>query len=88
MTNAAFGRTKEIFEGLKIVDFGWVGAEPTVPMYFAHHGATVVRIETARRPDPLRSQGPYKDGISGINRAAGYDRTGYRVQHCIQWGVA
>jgi benzylsuccinate CoA-transferase BbsF subunit len=33
------------------------------------HGATVVRVESETRPDPLRLLPPYKDGVPGINRS-------------------
>ncbi|MEO8539835.1 MAG: CoA transferase [bacterium] len=57
------------FEGLKIADFAWIGAGPISVKYFADHGATVVRIESANPPDRLRNVGPFKDGVMGVNRS-------------------
>lgn len=60
---------KGVFEGVKAVDFGWIGVGPMVMTALAAHGATVVRVESAKRPDMLRTTPPYKDGIPGINRS-------------------
>ena len=38
--------------------------------YLGEYGATVVRVESAKRPGTLRSAAPFKDGISGSNRSA------------------
>jgi benzylsuccinate CoA-transferase BbsF subunit len=37
--------------------------------YFADYGATVIRIETGKRPDVSRTSPPFKDGRPGMNRA-------------------
>jgi hypothetical protein len=42
------------FAGLKVVDFCWVVAGPMTTRYLADYGATVVRVESAHRPDVLR----------------------------------
>jgi len=60
---------KYIFDGVKVVDFGWVGVGPASAAALAGHGATVVRIESSLRPETLRLAGPFKDGIPGINRS-------------------
>jgi len=61
---------KQIFEGLKVADFSWVGAGPQVGRELAEHGATVVRVESHKRPDTLRLVTPFKDGVPGIDRSA------------------
>ena len=61
---------KQIFEGLKVVDFTWAAVGPQVGRELAEHGATVIRVESHRRPCPLRTMPPFKDGVSGINRSA------------------
>ncbi len=43
-----------LFAGLKILEFGGGAAGPLGCRYFADHGATVVRVESRRRPDFLR----------------------------------
>ncbi len=62
--------TKQVFEGLKVVDFTWVAVGPQVCRELAQHGATVVRVETHRRPCPMRAFAPFKDGVPGVNRSA------------------
>ena len=65
--------SKQALEGLKVADFCWVLAGPIVGLYLAHHGATVIRIESMRRPDTLRLSVPFKDNIPGVNRAGSWD---------------
>ena len=55
-------------EGLKVVDFAWIGVGPITGKSLADHGATVVRVEAEDPPDRLRLVGPFTDGEVGINR--------------------
>ena len=57
------------FEGLRVLDFTWIGVGPVTIKYLGDHGADVVRVESVSRPDGLRSGPPFKDGIPGINRS-------------------
>ncbi len=43
-----------LFTGLKVLEFGGGAAGPLGTRYFADHGATVVRVESRRRPDFIR----------------------------------
>ncbi len=61
---------KQIFEGLKVADFSWLAAGPQVGRELAQHGATVIRVESHSRLDPLRTFQPFKDGKPGVNRGA------------------
>jgi len=63
---------EKVFDGIKVVDFGWVLAGPITLKYLADYGATVIHVESPKRPDLLRVSTPYKDGIAGINRAGYY----------------
>ena len=74
---------REIFDGLKILDFTWVVAGPWMVRYFAEHGAEVVHIESSEKhPDLARRTPPYKDGVPGIDHSA------YFAQyHCNQYGL-
>lgn len=56
-------------EGIKVVDFTWSIAGPLATKFLADYGATVIHVESATHPDFLRSSGPFKDGIPGINRS-------------------
>ena len=61
--------SEQALAGLKVLDFCWVVAGPMTTKYLAEYGATVVRVESRRRPEVLRNGGPFKDGVSGINRS-------------------
>ena len=56
-------------DGLKVLDFCWVAVGPMITKYLAEYGATVIRVESSKRPDTLRSGAPLKDDIPGINRS-------------------
>ncbi len=55
--------TKKIFEGIKIAEFAWVVVGPATSRYFADNGATVVKIESHKRMDTNRINGPFVNGI-------------------------
>ena len=60
MAAAPTGQTHDrvgsgIFAGLKILEFGSGAAGPLVTRPFVEQGATVVRVESSRRPDFLRA---------------------------------
>jgi crotonobetainyl-CoA:carnitine CoA-transferase CaiB-like acyl-CoA transferase len=46
---------------VKILDFMWVLAGPGITRMMADYGATVIRIESTKRPDPTRTVGPFQD---------------------------
>jgi crotonobetainyl-CoA:carnitine CoA-transferase CaiB-like acyl-CoA transferase len=58
--------------GLKVLDFSWVFATPMGVRYLADYGATVVHVESATRPDALRTYAPFKDRRPGPERSGGY----------------
>ncbi len=57
------------FDGIKVLDFTWVGVGPITTKHLADFGADVIRIESVSRPDVLRGGAPFKDGEPGINRS-------------------
>ena len=57
------------FDGIKVLDFTWVGVGPITIKYLADYGADVIRIESVSRPDVLRAGAPFKGGEPGINRS-------------------
>lgn len=54
--------------GLNVVDFSWVGVGPASAKYLADHGATVIKVETNTKLDPLRLVGPFPGQQPGLNR--------------------
>jgi benzylsuccinate CoA-transferase BbsF subunit len=58
-----------VFEGLKVLELGAGAAGPVATRYFADQGATVVRVESARRPDFLRLIHYTKDNPFGLDGA-------------------
>jgi len=61
--------TAKALSGLKVVDLSWVIVGPLTAKCLADHGATVVRIESDRRPDMSRTTPAFKDNIAGLNRS-------------------
>ncbi len=59
-------------QGLKVLDFSWVIAGPLTTKYLADYGATVLKLESPKRPDVERTSPPFRDGITGVNRSAYY----------------
>lgn len=55
--------------GLKVADFSWVGVGPISAKVLADHGADVIRVESQKRPDDLRTAGPHLGGKPGWNRS-------------------
>jgi benzylsuccinate CoA-transferase BbsF subunit len=54
--------------GIIIIAFCWAIVGPLTMKFFADHGATVIRVETTKRPCVMRTSAPYKDGKPGVNR--------------------
>ncbi|HLI79177.1 MAG TPA: CoA transferase [Candidatus Binataceae bacterium] len=52
--------------GLKVVDLFWAMAGPATTRVLSDYGATVVKVESSRRPDTCRTIGPYVQGQFGI----------------------
>lgn len=59
-------------EGLRVCDFSWVYAAPAATRMLADWGATVVKVESTKFLDALRTGQPYKDGVVGPERSANY----------------
>lgn len=57
-----------VFSGLTILAFCWAVVGPLTMKFFADHGATVIRVETSRRPCVMRTSAPYKDNVPNYNR--------------------
>jgi crotonobetainyl-CoA:carnitine CoA-transferase CaiB-like acyl-CoA transferase len=57
------------FDGLRVLDLSWVGVGPMTAGYLASYGATVIKIESSKRPDVLRLNPPFRDGTPGLNNS-------------------
>jgi crotonobetainyl-CoA:carnitine CoA-transferase CaiB-like acyl-CoA transferase len=62
------GNRAQALDDLKIIDLGWIFAGPFVSRFLADYGATVVKVESNTRVDPLRTMSPYAGGKIGVNR--------------------
>lgn len=54
--------------GLKVVGFVTEGVGPLLAKYLATEGATVILIESEKRPNGQRLRAPFKDNKPGLNR--------------------
>ena len=59
-------------DGIHVLDLSWVMVGPMSGRYLADLGADVVKVESSRRIDPVRTLGPFKDGRSGPERSVSY----------------
>jgi benzylsuccinate CoA-transferase BbsF subunit len=57
------------FAGMNVLDLSWVGVGPMTAAYLGGYGATVIKIESSKRPDVLRLNPPFRDGVPGINNS-------------------
>jgi len=62
----------DVFAGLKVWDMSWVGVGPLTGRYLADYGATVVRLDSTRKPDTLRLAPPFQNGVPGVNNSLFY----------------
>jgi crotonobetainyl-CoA:carnitine CoA-transferase CaiB-like acyl-CoA transferase len=66
------GERQSALAGLRVLDLSWLAMGPLVARTLADYGATVIRVESARKLDPVRQILPFKDGIPGVNRSQFY----------------
>ena len=63
----------DALEGVTGVEFGSFAAGPGIGKYLANFGARVIHVESAQRPDGLRTHyPPFKDDKAGLNRAGAF----------------
>jgi benzylsuccinate CoA-transferase BbsF subunit len=59
-------------DGIHLLDLSWVMVGPVSGRYLADLGADVIKVESSRRIDPVRTLGPFKDGKMGPERSVSY----------------
>src|SRR3970282_3048744 len=65
--------TRQVLEGIKVVEFAAIAAGPAIGKHMADHGAQVVHVESYERPDGFRvNYPPYKDNKPGLNRSGAF----------------
>jgi crotonobetainyl-CoA:carnitine CoA-transferase CaiB-like acyl-CoA transferase len=57
---------------VNVLDFSWAFAGPFIGAYLGDYGAQVIKVETHSRLDVTRVSSPYKDGITGVDRAGAF----------------
>lgn len=62
-----------LFDDIHIIEFTNYGVGPRTGTYFAHYGAKVIKIESASRPDGMRSLPPFK-GPVGVNTSMDFSK--------------
>ena len=61
--------TRRALSGLRVLDFTWALAGPEATRQLADHGATVIRIESELKPDPMRGAGPFLGEPGGFENS-------------------
>jgi len=56
-------------EGIRVLDFCWIGAGSYTTKILADMGADVIKVESETHLDSLRKGPPFKDGKPGVNRS-------------------
>jgi len=51
----------QIFDGIRIIEFGWAVVGPLTTSWAGGYGAQVIKVETKTRPDIIRSMTPFKE---------------------------
>jgi crotonobetainyl-CoA:carnitine CoA-transferase CaiB-like acyl-CoA transferase len=59
-------------DGIHVLDLSWVMVGPASARYLADAGADVIKLESSKRIDPVRTLGPFKDGKTGAERSVSY----------------
>ena len=58
--------------GIHVLDLSWVMVGPASGRTLADLGADVIKVESSKRIDPVRTLGPFKDGKMGPERSVSY----------------
>lgn len=64
----------EVFKGIKVAEFAWVIVGPATSHYLVEHGATVVKIESHKRLDTMRSTSPFANNVPTLDSSMAFGR--------------
>lgn len=59
----------QFLKNVRFADLTWAGAGPFGTKVFSDFGADIIKIESSRRMDSVRTGGPFKDRRFGVNRS-------------------
>jgi benzylsuccinate CoA-transferase BbsF subunit len=65
---------KQVFAGIKVVEFAWVIVGPSASRYLAEHGATVIKIESHKRLETLRGTSPFANNNPTLDSSMAFGR--------------
>jgi len=65
---------EQVFSGIKVAEFAWVIVGPSTSRYLAEHGATIVKIESHKRLDTLRSTSPFAGNRPTVDSSMAFGR--------------
>src|SRR6201986_2477472 len=60
-------------EGVRVLDLAWVVAGPLIGRSLADYGATVIRIDSAKRVETARMMGPFPGGRFDVQQSTLYE---------------
>ena len=63
-----------IFDGIRIIEFGWAVVGPLTTSWAGGYGAEVIKVETKTRPDIIRSMTPFKDDRVNLDNSLFFGR--------------
>ena len=58
---------------LTVLDLSWVVAGPMIGRCMADFGATVIRVESSKRPEVARLTGPFPGGVRNLDKSGLYE---------------
>ena len=66
--------SRKIFEGIRIVEFGWAVVGPLTTSWAGNYGAQVIKVESETRPDIIRSMTPFVGDRVDMNNSLFFGR--------------